>query len=98
MTHPKIVNYKAYNVTKMYLELFLEAGFTGVQVADYGLTQPYRNKGVTQMRKARKFINNDYSTAIVLLSGFDELGNQCVLTSDLLYYQLTGELLCQTNA
>lgn len=89
MTHPKIVSYKAYNVTKMHLELFLEAGFTGIQVADYALTQPYRNKGVTQMRKERKFINGDYTTATILLSGFDELGNQSVLTSDLLYYQLT---------
>lgn len=91
MTHPKIVSYKAYNVTKMHLELFIEAGFTGIQVADYGLTQPYRNKGVTQMRKRRQFINGDYQTATILLSGFDELGNQCVLTSDLLYYQLTEE-------
>lgn len=86
MTHPKIVNYKAYNVTKMHLELFIESGFKGIQVADYALTQPYRNKGVTQMRKARKFCNSNDVT--VLLSGFDELGNQCVLTSDLLYYQL----------
>ena len=91
MTHPKIRGYKSFQVAKMHLELFLEAGFTGVQVADYALTQPYRNKGVTQMRKERKFINGDYQTATILLSGFDELGNQCVLTSDLLYYQLTGE-------
>ena len=91
MTHPKIVSYKAYQVVKMHLELFLEAGFTGVQVADYGLTQPYRNKGVTQMRKARPFVNGDYQQATILLSGFDELGNNCVVTSDLLYYQLTGE-------
>ena len=91
MTHPKITSYKACQVVKMHLELFLEAGFTGVQVADYGLTQPYRNKGVTQMRKARPFVNSDYQQATILLSGFDELGNNCVLTSDLLYYQLTGE-------
>lgn len=93
MAHPKIVSYKAYNVTKMHLELFLEAGFTGVQVADYALTQPYRNRGVTQMRKERKLSNADFQPVSILLSGFDELGNQCVLTSDLLYYQLDGAWL-----
>jgi hypothetical protein len=93
MTHPKITNYKTYQVAKMHLELFIEAGFTGIQVADYGLTQEYRTKGVAQMRKERQFVNGDYQRVTILLSGFDELGNNCVLTSDLLYYQLTEELV-----
>ena len=84
MTHPKIVSYKAYQVTKMHLELFLEAGFTGVQVADYGLTQEYRTKGVTQMRRARSFGN----LGDILVQGYDELGNTVVLTSNLQTYNI----------
>jgi hypothetical protein len=93
MTHPKIVSYKAYQVIKTHLELFIEAGFTGIQVADYGIAQEYRTKGVRQMRKERQFVNGDYQRVTILLSGFDELGNNCVVTSDLLYYQLTEELV-----
>lgn len=88
MTYPKIVAYKTTQVARMYLNLFLDDGFTGVQVADYGLTNEFRLRGVKQMRKERKFYTADYTTATVLVSGYDELGNECVLTSDLLYYQL----------
>jgi len=84
MAHPKIVSYKGAQVARMYLNLFLDEGFTCVQVADYGLTQEFRLRGVKQMRTARKFYNSNDVT--ILVSGFDELGNQCVLTSDLLYY------------
>ena len=89
MTHPKIVSYKGSQVARMYLNLFLDEGFTGVQVADHGLTNEFRLRGVKQMRKERKFYNSMLTT--IWVSGYDELGNQCVLTSDLLYYQLTGE-------
>jgi hypothetical protein len=43
------------------------------------------------MRKERQFVNGDYQRATILLSGYDELGNNCVVTSDLLYYQVTEE-------
>jgi len=86
MAHPKIVAYKTTQVARMYLNLFLDEGFTGVQVADYGLTKEFRLRGVKQMRTERKFFNSNYIT--ILVSGYDELGNECVLTSDLLYYQL----------
>ena len=86
MAQPKIYSYKGAQVARMYLNLFLDENFTGVQVADFGLTKEFSQRGVKQMRAERKFFNS--MTTTIWVSGFDELGNQCVLTSDLLYYQL----------
>ena len=83
---PKIRANKAYQIARMYLNWFIEDKFTGIQVADYGLTKEFRLKGVKQMRKSRRFLNSNDVT--ILVSGYDELGNECVLTSDLLYYNL----------
>ena len=59
MNQPKIVSYKGAQVARMYLNLFLDEGFTGVQVADYGLTKEFRLRGVKQMRRERKFFGSN---------------------------------------
>jgi hypothetical protein len=84
MAHPKITYYQAVALVRDWIDVALTNGITGIQVADYGITQEYRTKGVTQMRRARSFGN----LGDILVQGYDELGNTVVLTSNLKTYNI----------
>ena len=81
---PKITYYQAVALVRDWIDVALNNGIHGIQVADYGLTQEYRTKGVTQMRRARSFGN----LGDILVQGYDELGNTVVLTSNLQTYNI----------
>lgn len=84
MAHPKITYYQAVALVRDWIDTALINGIHNIQVADYGLTQEYRNKGVTQMRSTRQFGN----LGDILVQGYDELGNTVVLTSNLHTYNI----------
>ena len=84
MAHPKITYSQAVALVRDWIDVALTNGITGIQVADYGLTQEYRTKGVTQMRSTRRFGN----LGEILVQGQDELGNTVVLTSNLYTYNI----------
>jgi hypothetical protein len=82
--HPKITYSQAVALVRDWIDVALANGITGVQVADYGITQEYRTKGVTQMRRTVRFEN----LGDILVRGQDELGNTVVLTSNLKTYNI----------
>jgi hypothetical protein len=84
MSHPKITYSQAVALVRDWIDVALTNGIGGIQVADYGITQEYRTKGVTQMRRARAFGN----LGDILVQGYDELGNTVVLTSNLQTYNI----------
>jgi hypothetical protein len=84
MAHPKITYYQAVLLVRDWIDVALTNGIHGIQVADYGITQEYRTKGVTQMRSTRSFGN----LGDILVQGYDELGNTVVLTSNLKTYNI----------
>ena len=82
--HPKITYSQAVALVRDWIDVALTNGITGIQVADYAITQEYRTKGVSQMRTARRFAN----LGDILVQGYDELGNTVVLTSNLKTYNI----------
>ena len=81
---PKITYSQAVALVRDWIDVALTNGIHGIQVADYGITQEYHTKGVTQMRRARSFGN----LGDILVQGYDELGNTVVLTSNLQTYNI----------
>lgn len=87
MAHAKIVNYQQACMARDWLRTALANGITRLYVADFGLFNEFRLRGVQQMRTFRQYNGNN-----VLTSGLDELGNLIVLTCTG-NYQLSGDEL-----
>ncbi len=75
MAHAKIVNYQQACMARDWIATALSNGITRLYVADFGLFNEFRPRGVQQMRTFRQYEGNN-----VLVTGLDELGNLIVLT------------------